>query len=608
MFVGEVKVMVTDRGYVFYDITKIKGLPVNSGLTENDSAAASGNPSTNSIPDNEQTVNNNSMQESGEYSSSDLQSTAAESTRPAFTVPEKSEIYRPLTPEDRIEAAFGRDRSSKQKQIESIAEKFGMTVYWNERYSGAVYSPKDKSIRMNPNLTLTQAYMVVFKHEFMHHLEGFKGYDGFKNYLIKQSNAFEAYVRGALEKENGQAFEGTREEAIKAYTDIVFDKRRAAEEIPVAIRKAYTREEIEREIVADFTGEVLLFGENTEKSEQALLEVAETNRTLLQKIMDWIKDVISIIKGDPHNRTLEEDLRYLNQRIARVYDSAQKNTAKNSGEVKFKITNETNIIDLSENNELSILVDGVHGSMRYNLIKDYILKELQNQPIILSDGRKAVVDKNDAKHIASGAGNKRTAQISQLKKIIEVAELVAEEKSSKEHKFDYFYYYQTFVKYKKEKFAIYVNVGRARNDASLHIYDITQKLRDTAHRINDVGRPVGNALKSSISINSIPDNESTVNNNSMQKSKENTSKESFSVASEEFTTEMNKLTADFKEGKISIDEYTAGVSKLAENERKVSGELRQAMAEMEKNHAAQYMDRRHSTKVAVFFCNFFVDI
>ncbi len=49
MFIGEVKIMVTDRGYVFYDITKIERLPVNGGQTEIDSAAASGNLSNHSI-------------------------------------------------------------------------------------------------------------------------------------------------------------------------------------------------------------------------------------------------------------------------------------------------------------------------------------------------------------------------------------------------------------------------------------------------------------------------------------------------------------------------------------------------------------------------------
>ena len=68
MFSGEIKIMVTDRGYLFHDITKIKRLPVNGGLTENNSAAASGNPSIDSITDNGTPVNSNSMQKSENYS------------------------------------------------------------------------------------------------------------------------------------------------------------------------------------------------------------------------------------------------------------------------------------------------------------------------------------------------------------------------------------------------------------------------------------------------------------------------------------------------------------------------------------------------------------
>jgi len=541
----------------------------------------------------------------------DLQSTAEDNSRPAFTEPEKSEIYRPLTSEDRIEAAFGKERSSKQKQIESIAEKFGMTVYWNERYSGAVYSPKDKSIRMNPNLTLTQAYMVVFKHEFTHHLEGFKGYEGFKDYVFKQSNAFEAYVRGALEKENGQAFEGAREEAIKAYTDIVFDKRRAAEEIPVAIRKAYTREDIEREIVADFTGEVLLFGENTEKSERALLEVAETNRTLLQKIIDWIKDVISIIKGDPHNRTLEEDLRYLNQRIARVYDSAQKNTAKNGGEVKFSVQYE----GASINSDIEKLVNKIlsgefktNEKVYLNKVSETVAKQIYELTGINVYGFKVAIEARQLEHILIDHGEKGKADQSlrDTKNIAKIEYVLnSPDKISLAGKTQAY----TYMKNGKNKTADTVLYEKIIGDNS---YYVVQAVADTkAKTLYIVTAFIGKSgyKKGAMQLinakspdatsndgsaftpnNSILDNEPTVNNNSMQKSKENTSKESFSVASEEFTTQMNKLTADFKEGKISIDEYTAGVSKLAENERKVSGELRQAMAEMEKNHAAQYMD------------------
>ena len=45
--------------------------------------------------------------------------------------------------------------------------------------------------------------------------------------------------------------------------------------------------------------------------------------------------------------------------------------------------------------------------------------------------------------------------------------------------------------------------GRAKNDGKFHIYDITNKIRDTADRMNGLERPVGNALTNGIPANSI---------------------------------------------------------------------------------------------------------
>lgn len=93
-------------------------------------------------------------------------------------------------------------------------------------------------------------------------------------------------------------------------------------------------------------------------------------------------------------------------------------------------------------------------------------------------------------------------------------ELVAEE-SGKERKFDLFWYYEAFVKYDGDMIPVYVNVGRARNDGSYHIYDLTQTIRDTAHRLNDVERPVGYALGNGISNDGIPQNLEIVNRGSI---------------------------------------------------------------------------------------------
>ena len=60
LFTGDVKIKGTDRGYVFYDVTKIKRTARNYGQAETSTAAISSNPSNNIIPDSSSKSNNDS--------------------------------------------------------------------------------------------------------------------------------------------------------------------------------------------------------------------------------------------------------------------------------------------------------------------------------------------------------------------------------------------------------------------------------------------------------------------------------------------------------------------------------------------------------------------
>ena len=70
--------------------------------------------------------------------------------------------------------------------------------------------------------------------------------------------------------------------------------------------------------------------------------------------------------------------------------------------------------------------------------------------------------------------------------------MFAKDENASHEKFDAFYYYATEVKYEGEIFPIYLNVGRAKNNGTYHLYDITKKIRDTAGRINGLERPKPN--------------------------------------------------------------------------------------------------------------------
>ena len=58
---------------------------------------------------------------------------------------------------------------------------------------------------------------------------------------------------------------------------------------------------------------------------------------------------------------------------------------------------------------------------------------------------------------------------------VETAILYAQDLNTEHNKFNQFWYYKADVRFKGEEFPLYVNVGKAKNDGSFHIYDITKK-------------------------------------------------------------------------------------------------------------------------------------
>ena len=230
---------------------------------------------------------------------------------------------------------------------------------------------------------------------------------------------------------------------------------------------------------------------------------------------------------------------------------------------------EQEIVDLTDDNELSKKVKGVFGSEKYERIRDHILESLEGTPLKFKDGVEADVDRSDALHIANKAANKKVAQIAQLKRLVETAEPYAEDNNVLHNKFNYFRYYRAMVKYGDETYPIYLNVGKAKNDNSYHLYDVTQKLRDTAGRIYGLERPKPNegyALLNDVSNNRLAQEQPTVNTQSMQNSLQNSTDDVLESRSYDYTESAEKWKADsLNEGSsgeiTSIDEIVADIGK-----------------------------------------------
>ena len=256
-----------------------------------------------------------------------------------FTDSADKDIFRKKTPEEVTnEVVTGRYRNPKQRQAEKVAELFGVKIWWDEGVKHAYYNFNTHYIFMNPNLTVSDMYVVIFKHELVHHFELKKGYDGFKNYLFKNSVNFAQYCHAKLDELHG-IFEGTDQEAIEAYTKYVYEQYMNSSEVHPSAKKTFNMEKAEMEIVADFVGERLLFGKDVDKSMKALTELAQTDRNFFQRIWDWVKDKLAAFRkrGDLQDKDIQKDFEYLEKRLQRVWDSKDKKTSTGEAEVKYSL-------------------------------------------------------------------------------------------------------------------------------------------------------------------------------------------------------------------------------------------------------------------------------
>ncbi|MBO4871896.1 MAG: hypothetical protein J5496_00575 [Lachnospiraceae bacterium] len=154
-------------------------------------------------------------------------------------------------------------------------------------------------------------------------------------------------------------------------------------------------------------------------------------------------------------------------------------------------------ITVQENSELARLIQNDSRSAT-SVIRDYLFEKYGGQIFNMSDGRKAIMDKSDARKIATSNKSDRRAMYSSFRDIVEKAAFDHEESTSHD-KFDRFYYYGVDVKYGKNTLGIWVNVGHGKFDGKDHIYALTNRERSAT-------RPVGTAIPSaSLSAESVAD-------------------------------------------------------------------------------------------------------
>ncbi|MBR5223244.1 MAG: hypothetical protein IKV81_03670 [Clostridia bacterium] len=570
-------------------------LKENNGVSEADldNGPASFMPENDS--DNSDNASNNSNNDVAD-SNNDSGTSENESERFGLREPESKSIYRKSTDEETARAIItGQREDNRMRHLKDIAKKFGITVQWSDRYVKGAYDPDTKTIYLNPNLAVTEMYIEVFKHEFTHYLEGLKRYESFKKYLMQQSNSFEKYVRDALEKENGAPFEGSRQEAIDTWVNIYWENRKNSQWIPKKIRDAYTRESIEREIVADFVAEETLFGSNAEKVTTALEEMAAKQHDILQKIKDWLQSIIDKLSGAAQNRTLTEDLKYINDRIARVTRSGE-NTRVDNGGVKYSLTREqVRSWDISwdKNNDSSLkeqlrehldeinkmqpvatVVYNKQSGKPYYKVLDELLKNHFGYVIQRKEYGSIIFDAGTIESVRNYINNDaEAAAIISAPYVLKRGKAITGHKNHK-GKGNVSVTFAAPVVLNKQigNVAVCVMYGKGQVH-SLRVLTPEGKTFELL-KIEDTESTITGHSQKTMAEPYID----SVSDNSIPKPKEKVNKK-FSDASPYFVEKMNKLSEDFKNGKITLDEFISGMNDLAESEHKASTDLRRALAE-----------------------------
>lgn len=219
-------------------------------------------------------------------------------------------------------------------------------------------------------------------------------------------------------------------------------------------------------------------------------------------------------------------------------DTQEKTAEKSTGKlaaVRYNV--DTNVFEIGKNSELAKRIQNSKKS-KYTVIKEYLVEMFGNTTFTLSDGKKAIMDNRDAQELSHKADALRTAELADLKNLVEKAEYIGDPKTVEHPKFDAFSYYKIKVAYEGNQFEILINVGRAKNDKTYHIYAITNYNEKGAVGLlkNNPSRPVGNAIKDG-SFNTI------IRENS-EKSTQN-AKNSSKNSNERFSIDVNSPKADF---------------------------------------------------------------
>lgn len=125
-------------------------------------------------------------------------------------------------------------------------------------------------------------------------------------------------------------------------------------------------------------------------------------------------------------------------------------------------------------------VEGLPRKERVKAVENYLREVLAGRDIEFHDGIKATVMGRDANKLANDTyhaekGERRTAELSEVEKLIDAARFVKESKVTEHNKdrFSEFRYYRMTTRYKGEEKSLLLNIGKNKFTGKYNFYTIT---------------------------------------------------------------------------------------------------------------------------------------
>lgn len=501
----------------------------------------------------------------------DLQSTAKAEDRSEVLhepdikdISEKRDLYDTVNANMSGKAA----KESTHYHIERLSTNIGLNVSWNEKVSRGKYIPSERRIVLNPNLKTSEMYNFVFKHEFTHSLETKKGYDGFKEYVFENSSLFEQWARERLEK-SGLDRKGSREEIIKRLTQAELEAYKNSDELSKIMRDRFTMQNAEAEVLADFVGDNLLgTGDRLDMTIAELERIKARNPGIIQRIRDFIRDMINRFKGNKKFGSLVNDLEYLNGRLEKVMRSKDKKTSDNQTE-KYSIValeNGNTYVKASRN-----VISGDNISAWRKQITNFFNELLDGEKsldISTIDGDVLTITKSETANKArdnfkqvNGQKVRMSADEFRVKlnaeaHIDEIAEISIGVKNktadTKSHDFasnGFTYRTAYFQDFDGTYYRLRLSVGN--NGTVATVYNVGKINKDSLPSHTKIVALVGSKPLGKLSDNSISNNDTSVNTNISENTQNDTEEHSIAALP------VDELLDLYDKGEITREEYIA---------------------------------------------------